>query len=112
MKTILFTVLLILSFNGYSQECSERYEKGVDLTAKSLTITLQCNNKEAVRVSVDKFAKKLNFCQKGPICMIVGKAGVYIVQKQIPLEWECNPQIAMKVLEFALTKTCEKLTGL
>ena len=35
MKTILFTVLLILSFNGYSQECSERYEKGVDLTANN-----------------------------------------------------------------------------
>ncbi len=110
-KTLVTTLLILLTFNGYSQECSERYQKGVDLTAKSLAIVLKCENEEAVRVTVDRVARKLNFCKKNPICASVGKAGAYIVQKQIPIEWECSPEIAMKTLEIALTKTCERLTG-
>jgi hypothetical protein len=111
MKTILVILMMFLTFNSYSQECSERYQKGVDLTTKSLALVLKCENEEAVRVSVDRVARKLNFCKKNPICASVGKAGAYIVQKQIPVEWECSPEIAMKALEIALTKTCERLTG-
>lgn len=94
----------------------ERYNKMVDLTTKTLAITLNCKNEMSIRTDVDKMGMKLGMCKaaedKGLVCTVVGKAGVYMVRRQIPAYWLCKPDIAMKVLEMGLIKTCESLTGL
>lgn len=91
-------------------------EKMVALTAKTLALTLNCRSEVAVRYDVNRMSTKLGLCKaeedKGLVCLVAAKAGVYMVQKQIPVQWLCKPDVAMKVLEMTLNKTCESITGL
>jgi len=112
MKKILMIIMLLSSMSVFA-DCSERYEKRVDVATKSISFVLNCDNKVAVRTSVDKLGRRLGSCEdKGIVCTVIAKGGVYLVRKQIPLEWECKPDIAMKVLEVGISKACEAITGL
>lgn len=111
MKKFLLVLTMLFSLSAMS-DCSQRYERVVDKTTDALSFVLQCGAKREVRKSVDAFGQKLGFCQKGPVCIIAGKVGAKLVESQIPYRWRCEPEIAMKGLEFALSKACSMTTGL
>lgn len=111
MKKFLVMIMLVFSLNGMA-DCSERYEKVVDKTTDAISFVLQCGAKKEVRKSVDNLGRKLGFCKKGPVCIIAGKVGAKLVESQIPYRWRCEPDIAMKGVEFAISKACSAATGL
>jgi hypothetical protein len=112
MKRFLVSLALLFSMNT---SASSNCEKFTDLTTKTIAFTLNCRNQMEIRSDVADFSYKMGCPQpedKGVICMAVAKAGVYVVKKQIPHNWLCNPDIAMKILETGFTKACVSLTGL
>ena len=113
MKTLL--VLGILLYTANSLALCERYGQFVDLTSETVSKVLNCKNDKEVRVDIDELGHTLGFCNdiesKGFICFAVSKTAVYIVEQQIPTEWECAPDLAMGELDIIITKTCELLTG-
>lgn len=118
MKHLIAIALMMLFVASASAEvdCGTS-EKLVNLTTRTVAITLNCKNEMSLREDVDKLGVKLGLCKekeddKGLVCFVVAKGGVYLVQKQIPRRWMCKPDIAMKVLEVTLNKVCTGLTGL
>jgi hypothetical protein len=117
MKKFLMIMIMFSSLNvfaGGNRPCSEKYETRITTVAKSTAFVLNCENKAEVRVSVARLAKRLRLCtsQKGIVCSLAGKGAAYLVRKQIPVKWECNPTIAMAGLSFAVSKACTAITGL
>ena len=116
LSAILIMTLFVASASGSEVDCGKS-EKLVNLTTRTIAITLQCKNEQSLREDIDRLGIKLGLCkekeeEKGIICYVVAKGGVYLVQKQIPRRWMCKPDIAMKVLETGLNKVCVSLTGL
>lgn len=117
MKFLMILLTVLFMSTAYANVDCGKNEKLVNLTTRTVAITLNCKNEQSLREDVDKLAVKLGLCRgmeqdKGIICTVVAKGGVYMVQKQIPRRWMCKPDIAMKVLEAGLNKTCVALTGL
>jgi len=118
MKKILLIIVLLLSIpvaNANDDRC-ERYNKYVTFTAETIAFTLDCKNYQRIRRDVDAFGRRLGFCPNDPdydimisFCPLLARAGVNVIQKQIPRFWMCDPKIAMKVIEVGLTKGCHAL---
>ena len=116
IAAILIMTLFVASASGSEVDCGKS-EKLVNLTTRTIAITLNCKNEMSLREDVDRLGVKLGLCKekeedKGLVCYIAAKGGVYLVQKQIPKRWMCKPDIAMKVLETTLNKVCTSITGL
>lgn len=117
MKKVLMIIMLLSSFSIFAsgaRPCSDRYENRVTKTANTVAFVLNCTNKEEVRKSVDRVAKKLRFCRsdKGVVCYLAGKTAAYLVKRSIPLRWECKPDIAMTVISMTVNQVCSATTGL
>lgn len=117
MKLLLILLSFLFITTAKADVDCGKYEKMANLTTRSIAIGLNCKNEQSIRMDVDELGTKLGLCKenaddKGIVCTVVAKAGVYIVNKQIPKRWMCKPDIAMKVLEVGINKACTSITGL
>lgn len=114
MKKFLILAAFLFAFDAFSQET--KCDKFHEIATKTIAITLNCRAEASIKLDVQKFTHSLGACpqpeDKGLVCFVVAKAGVYLVQKQIPRGWMCKPEIAMKVLEVGLNKVCFAITGM
>ena len=114
MKKILVIITTLIAFNSYAG--CEKYSDYVDITSEVLTKVLNCKNYEVLRKDISSLGHRMGFCKEsfseGILCLVIGKVSVAVVEKQIPLTWECDPTTAMRGLEKIVVKTCEKIISL
>lgn len=115
MKKFILLIAMLMSLGLQAQGCP-RYDKAIDVGAEAISLALQCKNYREIRKDLDALGRGLGFCsirQKGPIgnivCPPIGSYAASKAAEQLPARWLCDPQIAEKVVEIMVTKTCKKI---
>ena len=110
-----FIIIALLLFSTTTQGMCDHYGEIVDITSKTVAKVLNCVKIKEIKRDVSNLGHTLGLCNsfnnKGFICYAISKTAIYMIEKNIPEEWECQPEVAMDELDIILTRTCELLTN-